>query len=248
MKKRYLLRAVWITVLLPALYFCAALLLALVPINRDFFETQEGIDVYLRANAVHADLILPVRAVQSDWSKRPQGQAIADYIAIGWGDRAFYLQTRNWTDLRAGIAVNALLGFDRSVLHVAAESRPGSTEDIVRIRVSNAQFSAIVAQIDAAFEHDQSGQLLLIPGAQYADNDKFYEAKGRYSMFSTCNEWVRTVLSHAGVRTSTWAPFAPALLYQARQVQIWSEYGRKQGRKQGQIRDQKTEPNPPAIH
>ncbi|HEY8026322.1 MAG TPA: TIGR02117 family protein [Burkholderiaceae bacterium] len=240
MKKKYLSRAAWITVLLPALYFCAALLLGLVPINRDFSEPQEGIDVYLRANAVHADLILPALSVQREWSKRPQGPALTDFVAVGWGDRAFYLQTRNWSDLRAGNAMNALLGLDRSVLHVAAENQPGAAEDIVRIRVSNAQFSAILAQIDAAFELDQDGKPRLIPGAHYADNDKFYEAKGRYSMFSTCNEWVRTVLSQAGIRTATWAPFAPALLFQARQVETWPKTGPKSGPKSG--------PNPPAMH
>jgi uncharacterized protein (TIGR02117 family) len=203
-----------------ALYGCAALLLGVLPVNRDFQESKEGIAIYLRANEVHADIMLPTRTATRDWSKllHVPGIARSDYVSIGWGDRAFYLETKAWADLRAGNALRALVGIDSSVMHVSAEPEPMESEQVTRIIVSPAQLTQLIAQIDASLARDAQGMPLPISHAHYANNDGFFEAQGHYSMFKTCNEWVRDLFAGAGVRTAMWSPFAEGIRYQARKI------------------------------
>lgn len=75
--------------------------------------------------------------------------------------------------------------------------------------------------ITAAWRHSSrrassrpGGHPLIIAGAHYGANDAFFEARGHYSLFETCNEWTRRGLAAAGVRVPVWAPFDKALFYQ----------------------------------
>lgn len=170
---------------------------------------------------MHTDLLLPASSGLRDWRavfKLP-GIEQAQYLSIGWGDRAFYLETKTWADLRVGNALRALCGLDGTLMHVATEAKPRESADIVRIRVTPEQLRSIVAQIDASLIRDAKGMPLPIAGAHYDANDGFFEARGHYSMFTTCNEWVRAILSGAGVRTAHWAPLAVAVRYQAQQIE-----------------------------
>lgn len=200
---------------LPALYLLAALLLGLVPCNAGFRPSSEGVDIYIAANAVHTDLILPMQSMERDWRQKLPLQANAEYLAIGWGDRAFYLQTRQWGDLQSGTAWQALTGQDRTLLHVEAMGRPLESAQVTRIRITPAQYAKLLAAIDSGFQPGADGKPVVVPGAHYDGRDAFYEATGHYSLFTTCNEWARTVLDTAGIRTAAWAPFAWALAYQA---------------------------------
>ncbi len=203
---------------LALLYAFGALVLGLFPVNRDFAETEQGISIYIRASAIHADLLLPMHSAVRDWPASLPLVHDTEYLSIGWGDRAFYLETKSWSDLRAGNAFYALTGLDHTLLHVSSEARPQESSDTIRLRISQKQLAAITAQIDAAFMRDAKGRPTVIDGAHYTDNDSFYEANGNYSLITTCNEWLRTVLANSGIRTAAWSPLAPALMYQARQA------------------------------
>lgn len=201
-------------------YALAALLLGLLPVNRDFVEPDQGIDIYLRFSPVHTDVMLPVRSDIRDWSQTLQvpGMHNAQYLSFGWGDRAFYLETKTWADLRASNAVAALIGLDSTLLHVSTETQPRESADIVRIRITPQQLRILTAQIDASLAHDPNGLARLVPGQHYDANDVFYESLGRYSLFVTCNDWVRQLLSTSGIRTAQWAPFSAALRFQAAKI------------------------------
>ncbi|HEX8957145.1 MAG TPA: TIGR02117 family protein [Burkholderiaceae bacterium] len=201
------------------LYALTALVLGVVPVNRDFRQSAQGIDISIHANAVHTDLIVPVKSDARDWNTRLPNLAGAAYLAIGWGDRAFYLETKQWADLKADNALRALAGFDGTLLHVEPLGRPLESAEVVKLRISPAQYVKLVAAIDDSFALDAYGKPIVVAGAHYDERDAFYEATGRYSLFSTCNDWGRAALAQAGIRTAVWAPFAPALLYQARAAQ-----------------------------
>lgn len=212
--KKLVLRTLFALSLLPASYLLAALLLGLVPCNAGFRPSTEGIDIYVAANAVHTDLILPIQTIERDWRQKLPLQAGAEYLVIGWGDRAFYLQTRQWDDLQSGTAWQALTGGDSALLHIEAMGLPRESEQVTRLRISPAQYARLLAAIDAGFQLGKDGKLLIVPGAHYDERDAFYEATGHYSLFTTCNEWVRAALEAAGIRTAAWAPFAMAVSYQ----------------------------------
>ena len=73
-------------------------------------------------------------------------------------------------------------------------------EDYVETRVSPAAYDALVRHILATLAMDAEGRPRRIAGSGYHGNDGFYEARGRYSPFVTCNEWVRRGLAEAGIR------------------------------------------------
>ncbi|MDK7354048.1 DUF2459 domain-containing protein, partial [Rothia aeria] len=50
--------------------------------------------------------------------------------------------------------------------------------------------------------------------AQYGEDDAFYEANGKYSIFYTCNTWTNNVLKKAGLKASFWAAFDDGLMSQ----------------------------------
>ncbi len=225
---RWLLRAVALAFAVPVAYLLLALALGLLPVNRGWTPTPPqagGVTVWLRSNGVHAELVLPA-AAPYDWRVELPPEQVVDaarlarppalsWIAFGWGDRAFFIRTRTWADLRAGTAASALLGLGPAAMYVDYVARPQDYRAL-RIDVSAAEYGRLVAGLRAGFARDAGGRSLRIDDPGYFDTDAFYEGTGRYTFRLTCNEWIRRVLAGAGVRTAAWAPFDAALFWQLR--------------------------------
>jgi uncharacterized protein (TIGR02117 family) len=86
------------------------------------------------------------------------------------------------------------------------------------VRVSAQQLARLTAAVDASMWPDAQGHAIPIAGVHYDANDAFYPARGHYSMFMTCNEWVRATLAGAGVRMAVWSPFSTGVRYQLDQI------------------------------
>ena len=54
---------------------------------------------------------------------------------------------------------------------------------------------------------DQNGNKILLIGKGYTTYDEFYEAKGNYSCFKTCNSWVNSALKESNLKACYWTPF-----------------------------------------
>jgi uncharacterized protein (TIGR02117 family) len=220
---RRAVRAVALAFGIPAglitLYLLVALLLGLLPRNAGFVETPAGVDIYVRTNGVHAELVLPTRRNGMDWSVEfpvrdmRQLGAPTDWIAFGWGDRGFMLKTPTWSDLRPGTAVVALTGLGQGAMHVEYVDSP-LAYDARRVRVSAEQYVRLVAYVRASFVRGADGAVRQIDAPGYFDTDAFYEAVPTYTFWFTCNEWTRRALAAAGVRTAWWAPFDIAVMRQ----------------------------------
>ena len=120
-----------------ALYLCGSLLLAVllygaaaVLLGNWRIQAQNGaekadITVYLISNGAHTDIAMPLRHPAFSWARyaSPQdtagGGPNARYIAVGWGDRKFYLETPTWGDLTAATALRAIGGLNPTALHVS---------------------------------------------------------------------------------------------------------------------------------
>ena len=209
---------------LTAAYLSAAALAGLVPIGPATDRGPKEVDIYVHSNGVHADLLLPVTALDIDWRRRLptyDDPDVADggfpYLAFGWGDRSFYLNTPTWADLDAQTALLALSGMDGTVMHVQSASPPPLGPRTARLSLTAGQYHQLVDFIDQSFQHDGAGLPIPIAGAHYyGRHDAFFEGRGHYSMVTTCNEWTRQALSHAGQRTAVWAPFDIALFHHMR--------------------------------
>jgi uncharacterized protein (TIGR02117 family) len=205
-------------------YVIAALVLGALPRNTDFVESHDGIAVYVRTNGVHAELILPTRHGDVDWSAEFPVRhmralpAPTDWIAFGWGDRGFMVNTPTWSDLHPTTAVVALSGFGDGAMHVEYVETPTAYK-AKRVRLSPAEYERLVAYIRASFVRDPDGRVRQIDAPGYFDSDAFYEAVPTYAIWYTCNEWTRRALVAAGVRTAFWAPFDTAVMYHLPQPQ-----------------------------
>ncbi len=223
MKRRGLRRlAIWSAVLLlggPLLYVLAAVGLALIPVNKGFVDSPDGVEIFLVSNGIHVDFLVPVKTPAKDWSEmlpRESFKAVDDEssrILFGWGDRGFYLETPTWSDLKVTTVLNAVFWPSASVVHAEYFlGDPISDDSCRRVRLSEKAYRELCTYLESSFRKDSTGRLVLIPGKSYHDTDNFYEGEGSYHAFNTCNLWANRGLKKIGVRTALWSPFAGGIL------------------------------------
>jgi len=192
-------------------YVAIAFGLMLVPVNRSFQNNGE-VSVSLRSNGVHLDLILPVQQGRHDWRAVFQPAdfqtlpSTVNFVAIGWGDADFYLNTPHWQDLSIKTAAAALFGQNPSLLHV--EYLAEADFQTTHIRIGAADYARLAAFVSAKVRRSNGlAHAKVVPGASYFGGDAFFEATGSYSPIHTCNSWVGDALRSGGVRMGVWTPF-----------------------------------------
>jgi uncharacterized protein (TIGR02117 family) len=169
-----------------------------------------AVEAWVLSNGVHTDLVLPVRSATIDWRQLfapAHFKAVppeAEFVAIGWGDREFYLHTPTWADLTVPRALSAVLGGNRALLHVTYLTRAQLQRGAWQLPLSQAQYARLAGYVRATLA---AGRATPIAGAHYGKDDAFYEAEGGYHLFETCNTWTGRALRQAGVTVSRWTPF-----------------------------------------
>lgn len=207
-------------VALLALYGLAALGLGAVPTGRHLAAAPGQVPIHVVSNGYHASLVLPLRAAGIDWAeafapadfRRPPPPG-ATHVMFGWGDRDFYMNTRNVADIRLSTALAALLSRGEAVMHVTFIAEPAVGPDARPLSLDVTQYRSLAAFMEASFHRDGAGRLVLHPGRGYGDHDAFYVGTGVYSPVLTCNEWVGRALRTAGAPTGLWTPLAQNLFW-----------------------------------
>lgn len=204
------------------LYIGCAWLLSRITVKPET-TTQADISIYLKTNGVHTDLVLPVKTPQKDWSEHilykntRSGDTTFNYVAFGWGDKGFYLETPTWSDLKASTAFKAAFGLSTSAVHATFYNSLREGERCVRLEIAQEQYQRLVAFIEKSFQTDAAGTPIVIPTeARYGKHDAFYEGKGSYSLFHTCNTWANNALKASGQKACWWTPFDKGIFYQHR--------------------------------
>ena len=218
--RKIAVRLLLVLVALPATYFLTALVLGLVPANVSWREPERGVQLYVRTNGVHTWILMPKTNEIMDWRPyappehlRDPRYGRGDYIAVGYGNREFYLNTPTWADLTVRNAFFAAFGGGPPLLHVEHDYRPQATEYTRPLRVTPAEYRRLVAFVRARFRLDARGRTIPVLGRGYNEWDMFYEANGGYSFVLTCNEWTGRALRATGVRTGLWTPFAQSIMW-----------------------------------
>jgi uncharacterized protein (TIGR02117 family) len=198
---------------LVAAYAAAGVIGGLIPANPGWRPPAEGVTVWVEDNGVHTGLVLPKAAAGVDWRHQAPASHLRGprygayrHIAVGWGDRDFYLDTPRWADVRPSAVIRAALGSDTTLLHVEHVPPPREGADARRIVLRPEEYRRLAAFVRASW---QGGRRW--PG--YADHDAFYQARGRYSALATCNSWIGDALRAAGVRVGRWTPFPETVLW-----------------------------------
>ena len=217
---RILVRTIAFILAVPLTYFLLALILGAVPANVAWREAETGITIFVRTNGVHTWIMMPKANEHMDWRPYAPGAHLrdprygyGDYVAIGYGNREFYLNTPTWGDLSVHTAVSALAGRGTTLLHVEHEHEPRPSEWQRPITVTPAEYRRLVGFIRARFRLDGRGRTIPLTGRGYRDWDMFYEANGGYSLVLTCNEWTGRALRAAGIRTGLWTPLEQSVMW-----------------------------------
>jgi hypothetical protein len=128
---RLLFKMLLTFITLLVVYFLTALYFSLVTVNTNFTECKkDAIEIYLLSNGVHTDIVVPLKNDQKDWTKfvspasTQSGSSFARYVAFGWGDKGFYLNTKTWGDLKFKTAFNALFFLSSTAMHVSYYYQP----------------------------------------------------------------------------------------------------------------------------
>lgn len=175
-------------------------------------EAEGGVQMYVRSNGVHTDLVLPTESEFCNWkefidSSEYKYNKRFEYIAIGWGDKGFFLDTPTWAELSVSTALNAIFLPSSCAMHVEyIDHQPVTSDMLKEVHITESGFRNLIDYIKESFD-TKDGMPVLIPDKSYTGYDQFYEAKGSYHMFETCNSWTNSGLKSAGVRTAAWAVF-----------------------------------------
>ncbi len=183
---------------------------AWLPENPDFKPTVDGIEIFIYSGNAHSEFILPLKTPEKDWTQHftiPPDAALS-HIAIGWGDRALYTQTQQWSDLKIGTAISAMFVPSDSVLHGEFVSEPYSSARSVRTRISSEQYQQLCNFIIGSLAEDKP-----IEGVSFGDFDQFFPATGNYHLFNTCNNWVGNGMKAAGIKVGRFTPLPKTVFW-----------------------------------
>ena len=205
------------------LYFATAFVLSNKIVNKEFKEEAfDGVEIYVLSNGVHADLVLPMKNDLMDWTplidmnNTVSKNRNINLIAFGWGDKGFYLETKTWGDLKFSTAFKALFWLSSSAMHVTGYTYKSlkESETCRKIKISRENYMKLASYIEMSFCKNETGEFVCLQNRHYSTNDAFYEARGKYSLFYTCNTWTNDGLKYCGVKTCVWAPFDKGILKQ----------------------------------
>jgi len=209
---KWLKRGVFALGTVIALYLLAALAGSLLPANQHWQSPEEGIELFIETNGLHTGIIMPIWSDVHDWTPLIRPEHLTDpslygsHILVGWGHEGVYRHTRKWQDLRASDAISAIFGSEDVLIHVYHLTYPQAYPYYRRrLIVSKAEYRKIASAIEARFVLDDQHRAQPSPG--YGDDDLFYQSRGHYDAFYTCNNWTSDVLQQAGIRTGRWTPF-----------------------------------------
>lgn len=211
---RYLVWGVGAVAGLIFLYMLGAVVGALIPSGKgEYAGDSGGVEIFVRGTVFHVEFVVPVRTENHDWSDltppgdfkdSPQG---ATHVAFGWGERDFFLNVPRWEDFDIGFALNAITFSRNTAIHVERLAAPVGGSWIQRLVLTQDQYRRLVGYLMDTFRL-RGGKPILIPGSGYGPGHAFYEAKGTYSPFFTCNDWANNGLKTIGAPAALWAPFS----------------------------------------
>jgi uncharacterized protein (TIGR02117 family) len=203
-----------------AAYVAVAVVVSRIAVPKQPTTEVADIPLFIRSNGVHTDLVMPVKTNLIDWSQQVRfdhtlaNDSSYHYVGIGWGDKGFYLDTPTWADLKVSTALKAAFWLSSSAMHATfyrkAELYPGP--DCIALHITRTQYARLIAYIQASFRHDVAGQIELIPGHSYGQDDAFYEAHRVYSVFYTCNTWANNGLKISGQKACLWTPMERGIM------------------------------------
>ncbi|MCU0445554.1 MAG: TIGR02117 family protein [Microscillaceae bacterium] len=196
-------------------YLLLALLGALIPTGNTQISKEGEILIFVSTNGLHSDIVVPLKNPERDWLSKfsPEFQTYQnyEYLAFGWGDYDFYLQSKTGTNLLD--VFNTLFVPSRGILHLDFyRQKPRTTAHTRPVGISPKQYQKLCQYLDNQIVMNQNQQLIKIENG-YGKEDYFFVARGSYHLFYTCNNWTNDALKAMALRTGIWTPFREGIWF-----------------------------------
>lgn len=208
--KRVLIGIVIFVLLYFLLGYCCSLII--LPEEKD--TSEEEINIFIKTNGKHTDIVVPVCNDIKDWSKEIPFEnnlsqdTIYSHLAFGWGDKGFFIDMPTWDDLTFELAFKAAFWLGTTAMHTTYYKDVVESEDCRKIMITKRQYEDLIVFLSEKFKRDVGGRFINIKtDATYGDTDAFYEAKGRYNLFYSCNTWANDALKACGQKHCLWTFF-----------------------------------------
>ncbi|WP_299552194.1 DUF2459 domain-containing protein [Seonamhaeicola sp.] len=191
--------------LIPVTYGIVSLILTTITVNGKADDTVLDKTIYLNTNGVHLDIVIPKKELDNLFLSDIKHNTTEHYLAFGWGDENFYLNTPTWDDLTFSTAFKAMFLKSTTLVHVTRYRQ--KHPDWVEVNLSASELQKLNTYLLNTFETDENGMKTILKNKGYTIIDDFYRAKGSYSCFNTCNSWVNTAFKQSGLKACLWTPF-----------------------------------------
>jgi len=207
---RYALKVLRYIAVFLVVYIVCMFTLSRIPVNSKDEDPARDVTIFIKSNGVHTDIVFPIKNQYKDWTplvhptKTTSKDSTFQYVGIGWGDRDFYLNTPQWSDLKASTAFKAAFWMGTGLMHATFHHEPKESERCIKVMVSKQEYLRMVNFAESSFIKT-SGKSVLIEGASYGDHDLFFEAKGKYNLFYTCNAWANNCLKSGSQKAALWS-------------------------------------------
>lgn len=192
-------------------YVFVGIILSIIGTSPDKIDCEERREVYVGTNGVHLDLIFPVESMDENLVEKFELPLHVKYVAFGWGDKGFYLETPTWDQLKFSVAMKATFLKSETAMHLTYLYKKQNSWG--RMMICEEQYDKLIGYILNSFKKNEEGRIIEIKNSGYTYNDKFYEANGNYTFINTCNYWVNKGLKQSQIKTSIWSPFDYGVLY-----------------------------------
>lgn len=195
------------------LYAAAVWLLPYVVINKNAqTKGSEEVTIYIKTNGVHTDIVMPMHTTLMDWNtlvpyeNTDSKDTTFQYASFGWGDKGFFLQTPNWSDLKFSVAFKAMFHLGTSAMHVTFYKTMVLGERCKAIKISKPEYEKLILYVRKSFQYDSNGKTINIitHNDGYGTDDAFYESEGVYDLFHTCNTWANDALKSCNQKACLW--------------------------------------------
>lgn len=216
---RILLKSVLGIIAFLLVYALVIVIMSAITVNDNVVENNKNIPIYILSNGVHTDIVVPLKNEIKDWSQdisylnTKAKDSTRQNLAFGWGDRGFYLDTPTWADLKVSTALNAITGLSSSAMHITFYGHLKEDEFCKQILISRTQYESLIAYFESSFQLNELGKIQQIGTHSYGKHDIFYEAKGSYNLFYTCNTWANQALKSAKQKSALWTVFDKGIFW-----------------------------------
>lgn len=201
-------------------YYATSFIGAMLPASTPYQGVQNrgepAVNILLASGPIHYDLLLPAtpKARAKLQLLQQSGfdpfDARIGYFSVGWGSKAFYTSTKDYTDLSVKTIYRAVTG-DASVMRVFALGKGLAISDLDQIKLTQKQYDALLTYVEQSFLRDNHGHASLLQNASLRFGDMFFDSPARFNIIKTCNIWIANGLATAGVKIGRWTPTPQSL-------------------------------------